>query len=279
MLVVLIVVLVVLGTVLRVNKTYDIDVAAVAVPTDAESIAYGRHVVESYGLCVEYHGENMQGDVLEDDPVFGTFAPPNLTSGEGGVGVLQDVDYVRAIRHGVGRDGKGLFIMPSQHFNKFSDRDVGAIISYLKSLPPIDNEAELSLGPLARIISLIEPDFFPARIIDHDAVRPPDVQPGVTAEYGEYLTEVCSVCHGEHLSGGEVPGESAAPQAPNLTLLSRAEWTQDDFDKAVRTGVDKEGNQLDEEFMPWDRFKNLTDEEVAALWLFISSLDSREFGQ
>ena len=93
LLVVLIVVLIVLGTVLRVNQAYDIEVAAVEVPTDVESIARGRHIVESYALCVECHGENMGGKVLEEDPLFGTFAPPNLTAGLGGLGgELSDLD-------------------------------------------------------------------------------------------------------------------------------------------------------------------------------------------
>ena len=226
LLIVLIVGLVVLGTVLRVNKTYEIEVAAVAVPTDADSIARGRHIVESYALCVFCHADNLEGKVIDENPVFGTLAPPNLTSGRGGiVGTYTDIDYVRAIRHGVGRDGKGLFIMPSQHFNEISDEDLGEIIAYLKNLPPADNEVELKLGPLARIIALVEPDFFPARLIDHDAARPPSPARGVTAEYGEYLTFMCTVCHGEHYSGGIVPGESSAPKAPNLTRLTQGGWS------------------------------------------------------
>jgi mono/diheme cytochrome c family protein len=272
------VVLVVLGTVLRVNQGHDIEAAAVDVPTDDESIARGRHIVESYALCVECHGENMEGRVIEEDFLFGTFAPPNLTSGLGGRGgELSDVDYVRAIRHGVGRDGKGLFIMPSQHYNKLSDEDVGAIIAYLKNLPPVDNDVELKLGPLARIISLFEADFFPARLIDHNAEREPSPARGVTAEYGEYLTTVCTLCHGEHYSGGTVPGEPDAPKAANLTVLTRAQWSEEDFIKVMRTGVNKSGKQIDPEYMPWDRFAKMTDDELKALWLFISSLEAREF--
>ena len=90
----------------RVNKTYDIQVASVTVPTDEQSIERGRHVVESMGLCTFCHGEDLSGDILEDDPVFGTFAPRNLTPGQGGIGgTFSDIDYVRAIRHGIGKDG------------------------------------------------------------------------------------------------------------------------------------------------------------------------------
>ena len=72
LLIVLIVVLAVLGTVQQVNKTYEIDVAAVEVPTDTESIARGRHIAEFYGLCVECHGDEMGGDIMDKDLLLGT---------------------------------------------------------------------------------------------------------------------------------------------------------------------------------------------------------------
>ena len=275
------VVLAVLGTVQQVNKTHEIDVAAVEVPTDTESIARGRHIAEFYGLCVECHGDEMGGDIMDKDLSFGTLAASNLTSGLGGKGrEYTDIDFVRAIRHGIGKDRKSLVIMPSQYFNKFSDEDVGAIVAYLKSLPPVDNEdAHTSLGPLGRIIALFDTDILPAREIDHGAVRPASPAVGVTKEYGEYVATLCTVCHGEHLSGGDLPGERDAPLAPNLTFLARAGWSEQDFFTAIRTGVTVTGKQLDSEFMPWDHLGNMTDDELRAMWLFISSLESREFGE
>ena len=71
-----------------------------------------------------------------------------------------------------------------------------------------------------------------------------------------------------------------APLARNLTqggaLVS---WSEADFATLLRTGRTPAGEQLDEEFMPWDRFKHLTDDEIKALWLFISALPAREFGE
>ena len=170
--------------------------------------------------------------------------------------------------------------MPSNHYNELSDEDLGSIIAYLKNMPPVDNEVELKLGPLARVIALFEPDFFPARLIDHEAVRSPSPARGVTPEYGEYLTFMCTLCHGEDLSGGTVPGEGAdAPKAPNLTLLVRAKWSEEDFIKVIRTGVNRSGRQLDPEFMPWDHLANLTDDELKAIWLFLGSLEQRRSGE
>ena len=193
-------------------------------------------------------------------------------------GDYADADWVRAIRHGVGNDGKPLVIMPSQYFNKFSDQDLGDIVAYLKSLPPVDNDqAKTKLKILGRIITLLDSEILPASMIDHEAPRPASPAKGVTKEYGEYLATVCMACHGKHLSGGPLPGEGGdAPVAPNLTHLAVSDWSEADFDKAVRTGVTP-FRKLDQEFMPWETLANLTDDEVTALWLYVSSLEPREY--
>ena len=275
-------ILILLGT-MRVNKDYNIQVASIAIPTDEAAVERGRHLVETIGICSQCHGDGLRGDILSEDPLFGTLAPPNLTPGVGGIGsVMTDADYVRAIRYGIGRDGESLVIMPSNYFNKITDADLGAIIAYLKSLPPVDNEVpETSLAPLGRVIALLSPGgLLPASEIDHTAPRPPDLVRGVTAEYGKYLATICSVCHGENLSGGSVPWEQGAPLARNLTpkgvLVS---WSESDFMKTLRTGVTPGGGQLDDEFMPWQRFKLMTDDELKALWAYLKSLPPREFGE
>ncbi len=149
----------------KVNKTYDIEVAAVTVPTGEQAIERGRHFVEAIGLCMLCPTENLGGEIMGDDPLFGTLVARNLTSGQGGIGgTFTDLDYVRAIRHGIGQDSKALVVMPSEFFNKISDADLGAIIAFLKSLPPVDNDLpELSLAPPGRIFTLLEGSFYPPR--------------------------------------------------------------------------------------------------------------------
>ena len=65
----------------RLSKTYEIQVSTVAVPEGSEALARGRHVVESIGLCTECHGDNLAGEVMEDDLMFGRLVAQNLTSG------------------------------------------------------------------------------------------------------------------------------------------------------------------------------------------------------
>ena len=269
----------------KVDRTYDVQIASVAVPTDAASIARGKHYVEAIGVCQVCHGQDLAGPVVDkckdepctgfsNDPVFGKLMPNNLTSGRGGTGgVFTDADYVRAIRHGIGRDNKSLVVMPSEQYNKISDEDLGAMIAYLKTLDSVDNElSESNLGPLGRVIAVIAGGLLPASQIDHSAARPPSPVVGVSAEYGGYLAEVCTVCHGDRLTGSKVPGNERG-DAPDITLGGAlGDWTKSQFIDAIRSGITPQGDLLDPRFMPWNRFTLLTEDELDAIWLYIQSL-------
>ena len=209
---------------------------------------------------------------------MGSLYAPNLTSGEGGTGDFTDEDFVRAIRHGVGPDGKRLAIMPSEFYTGFSEEDLGAIIAYLKSLPPQDNEVgdpNLRLGRAFVVIGA--DDVFEYEKIDHDAPLPDAVEEGITPEYGEYLASIiCTACHGDSLSGGTLP--LGGPSAPNITpggLL--ADYSLDDFFAVFREGMTKDGRKIDdEESMPWSDLGGMTDDDLEAIYVFLQSLPALE---
>lgn len=271
----------------RFRRTYSIQVTPVTVPTDADSIAYGEHIAHIRG-CKACHGDDLSGRIEADDPMIGRIANANLTGGAGSEVIGYTVeDWDRAIRHGVGPDGTPLIIMPSRQHNIMSDEDLGALVAYLRSLPPVDNELpELELSLIIRtfyVATGMEGLIVPAEAIDHDAPRPPSPTRGVTAEYGQYLAGLCSLCHGEGLSGGYIPGVPPAPgEPPPLNLTPAGElsgWTFDDFLTAMRNGVTPGGRQLDGDWMPYETiFGDMTDEEWEAIWLFLQTLPPREFG-
>lgn len=103
------------------------------------AIARGAHL-EGVTFCTACHGEDLQGDLLFEAPGIATLYAPNLTAGRGGRGaVYDDVDWVRAIRHGVSPEGRGLMIMHSDAYNHLGAGDLAAVIAYIKSVPPVDN--------------------------------------------------------------------------------------------------------------------------------------------
>ena len=193
----------------RLNTTYQVEPEMISIPTDPGLLAEGKRIFQYRG-CEACHGENLEGVVYLDNPAIGQVITPNLTSGQGGIGDERtDLDLIRAIRHGLGPDGTPSLFMPSTEFYFLSDQDLGAVLAYIRSKPPVDNLPDPSqLSPTGFIVMNLtrEITFLPAELIPHDQEPPPAPEPGLTPEYGEYLSLSCPVCHGLGFSGGEIPG-------------------------------------------------------------------------
>jgi mono/diheme cytochrome c family protein len=254
----------------RLSMVYEVPVEAIAIPTDLASIERGMHLVDTVLFCKECHGDDLGGRLQFNDPLTGRIAAQNLTGGAGGIGPeTSDEEWVLAIRHGVDENGNPLIEMPSESFYYLSDEDLGAIIAYVKSVAPVDNELpERRLGPFYQLSILSNPNLIPAEVIDHEGLRPPSPEPGSTVAYGEYLATACRICHGPTLSGG--PGAGAGLNLREGGNLS--EWSEAEFVTALRTGETPRGEDLDPNLMPWERVGKLTDDELHAIWLFLQTL-------
>lgn len=262
----------------RLNKTYAIPAEQIDIPADPASIARGRHLATTIGQCVDCHGDDLAGRVFLDTPGIARISSANLTSGAGGVGAtFTDADWVRALRHGVGPNGKALLVMPSQGFNSLSPGDLGAVIAYVKSMPPVDRQPEQNsvqlLGRALFLAGII--DALAAERVDHGAALAPAPAPGVTAEYGGYLVRVggCADCHAASLAGGPIPGAPPdAPPAANITPSGEiSAWSEADFITTMRTGENPAGLKLNP-FMPWKFIGGLSDDELKALFMYLKTV-------
>lgn len=262
----------------RLNKIYSTPASTLTIPSDAATIERGRYLATAMSPCIGCHGPDLAGKFFFDDPSIGQIYSANLTPGVGGKGAtFTDADWVRALRHGVGADGRMLLVMPAQFFRYFSDEDLAAVIAYLKSLPPVDQESpEPKLTFMAQVLFALGAfGKMPAEMIDHAAPPPAAPAPGITAEYGEYIGRVaaCRDCHGVNLTGGTVGPNG--PPAPNLTpggeLLV---WTEEDFIRAFRTGETPQGG-LDPELMPIAEYQ-MVDDDLRALFRYLQSLPASQ---
>ncbi|MCB0197073.1 MAG: cytochrome c [Anaerolineae bacterium] len=270
---------------MQLNKTYQVEPAALTIPTGEAAITEGGRQFLTRG-CIDCHGENGAGKMVVDDALIGHVIASNLTPGKGGVGQnYTDMDWVRAIRHGIGPDGKPLVIMPSVEYNAINDDDLGTIVAYLKSLPAVDHTPDpITVGPLGRVLLVSKAiPVLPAEQIDHDAPRPVAVAKGETVEYGHYLAQTCMGCHGEGLSGGPIPGLPPDPPNPqNLTPDPESglgKWDEADFALVMRQGQRPDGTAVDPAKMPWPAFQHMTDEELNALWLYLQSVPAKPYGE
>lgn len=262
----------------RATTRYDISPEPVELPTGPEALAEGERLYIARG-CVDCHGEDGAGRVIMDDAPA-RIAGSNLTKT---ARAYSNVDLVRAVRHGVAKDGRPLIFMPSHEYWGMSDADLGHILAYVRSLPAMDRDPPVSevrvLGKVLHVIDALP--MYPAEKIDHDAPRPEPLEPAPTAEYGAYLAVGCIGCHGHGYSGGPIPGAPPELGIPaNLTPHDSglAGWTEDQFITVMRTGKRPDGRQIASAQMPWENFRRMTEVELKAIWAFLQTLEPVESG-
>ena len=255
----------------RMAGTVDLSLRSLTVDPSTAEPTEGRRLAAVYG-CTSCHGEMLEGQVWQQMPAaIGTVAPPNLTNA--GVGAqLDDAAWVMATRHGVGHDGRPLFIMPAGDYIRMPDADLAAIIAWARSLPGSPAALPASEpGPVGRIfigLGLIELEV---DRIDHAAPLQ-QVTRGATVEYGAVLGQVCSGCHGEGLVGRE-PGQPGPPAGPDIRGSGGlSTWTADDLRRLLTTGHRPDGTAV-AETMPWQAMGTaMTDADHAALWAYLTTL-------
>ncbi len=242
----------------------------VKVAASADQIAHGQKIINQCG-CHTMSGAPplAGGNESFAPPPLGTLYAVNLTPVEP-LKDWSDGEIIRAIREGVHKNGRALYVMPSGAFHNFSDDDVQAIVAYLRSQPPVQHDTpDNNLTVLG--LALVASGVFA------NSAQPPITQPVVappagTAERGKYFVDTfaCRDCHGENLAGG-TPG-GFAPVGPNLTPIM-PKWSDADFLKMIRTGVDPSGHALDPSTMPWKEISaRYADDELKDMYTYLHGL-------
>lgn len=253
-------------------RTYASNDPPLIYPTDPASLAKGQHLFATRG-CADCHGENGAGNLVFDAGPVIRLVAPNITRG-GRLATMSADQVAAAIRNGVHADGRPLVFMPSPEYNDLGDTDTAALVAYVQSLPSSSNDpGQLQVKPVGRILyALGRFPLLPAEHIDHRPRSRTTPASGNTVEFGHYLTRGCTGCHGANLGGQHVPGTPPSfKDAANLTpggALSH--WKEADFRRALRQGKRPDGSALDA-FMPWRAIGKMSDQEIAAIWLYLQS--------
>ncbi|HKU76844.1 MAG TPA: c-type cytochrome [Pyrinomonadaceae bacterium] len=260
-------------------------------PTAAR-VERGRYLVEGVAHCFECHSEvdwdKPGGQPKEGRKGSGTeftkygfpfLVAPNLTPDtETGAGTWTDEQLARAIREGIGHDGRRLFpVMPYKYFQHMSDEDLASVIVYLRSLEPVRNALPKTNLPESMKAGL------PALQPIDEPVPSPDFSNPVTR--GEYLVTLasCSSCHTPWKDGkpnpqlafaggttfkgpwGEVNTANITPDPSGIGYYDEAL-----FIKTLRTG--HVGARPVSSIMPWGYFRNMTDEDLKAIFAYLRTL-------
>jgi mono/diheme cytochrome c family protein len=254
----------------------------------------GRYIFTSSTGCTGCHsvhdwnthggpvvaGAEGVGQVMWFNNLPGRIVASNITSDpETGAGTWTDDQLARAIREGIGHDGRALFpMMPYESLRHMSDEDLASLVVYIRSLPPVRN-----VLPQTEII-------FPVKYLIRNVPQPitapvssPDRSDRV--KWGEYLTTIasCNECHtpqergapkpGLEYSGGftldgpwgSVASANITPDATGIAYYDEALFIQ-----AMRTGYVK-ARKLNS-IMPFAEFGGLTDDDLKAMFAYVRTL-------
>jgi mono/diheme cytochrome c family protein len=243
------------------------------------SECHSQHDWSAHGAPV-IPGTEGSGQWMNMPDLPGHVVAPNVTPDPAtGAGAWTDDQFARAIREGIGHDGRALFpMMPYQDFRNMSDQDLASIVVYLRSLPPVHSELTKTeiIFPVKYLIrSVPEPLTTP--------VASPD--PSDRLKYGQYLVGIggCGDCHtpqerGQPVAGfeyaggwlmrgpwGEAATANITPDPSGIGYYDEALFIQ-----VMRTGYVK-ARKLNS-IMPFGAFKNLSDDDLKAIFAYLRTV-------
>ena len=280
----------------RQNLTFEAPYPEIAASTDSAVVARGRYVVHTLSNCGMCHGDPArQGDTTAVEiPLSGGFQwkiPPgsfyarNITPDPTtGIGGVSDPVIARALRYGVGHDGRAL--LPFMEMQGLSDEDLTAIVSYLRVQPAVQNPVpphEFNLlGKMVKATVLAKP-VGPKETPLRASPR------GATVENGRYLAESVTLCWACHTQRNPATGALTGPRyggateftepsdpthvwaPPNITSDPETgrlgKWTEDEFVARFRLG-----RIYPQSPMPWQALKRMDEDDVRAIYRYLKTV-------
>lgn len=284
------------------NKKFDAPYPDISASTDPAIIARGEYLAYGPAHCATCHVPMDKIRAVEDGlkiPLSGgwemsippgTLRAPNLTPDlETGIGRRTDAELARTLRHGVAHDGH--FVMPVMPYAQMSDADLQAVISFLRSQPPVVHQVPPTkygfLGKALIAFGVLKPAPL-------GEAPPKSVEREASIAYGEYFSKNianCMTCHtamdlmsgqftAPHFSGGfvfepDAFSEGYAFVSPNLTPHETAgimaHWSKEAFEARFRSGRIHRGSP-----MPWGAFSRMDSTDLSAVFQYLQSLEPIE---
>ena len=271
------------------------------VEMNSENIERGKYLANHVMVCMDCHStrdwsqfsgppsagtEGKGGEVFDQKLGFpGKYVANNITPYH--LQNWSDGEIFRAVTAGVSKDGRALFpIMPHHLYGQLDKKDIEAVIAYIKSLKPIENETEVSSSdfPMNYIINTIpkKPAFgnIPSQ---SDKVN-----------YGKYIITAagCIDCHTKQ-DKGEFVGElyaggfefklqdGSVVRSANLTpnkTTGLGNWTSEQFISRFKMYADssyinpKVSPNEFQTIMPWTMYSGMNKADLEAIFAYLRSL-------
>jgi mono/diheme cytochrome c family protein len=267
----------------KMTRNVELSVSPLEIVADATHLERGRYLYSTRG-CVDCHGASGAGKtVIKDGGMF--VVAPNITGGANSVTTnYKAIDWIRTLRHGIKPNGNPVMMMPSEDYNRLTDEDTASLVAWLQQMPAVPGErAQIQVPVPVKVLYAFGVIKDASEKIDHTLPPSRPVPEGITLEHGAYVANSCIGCHGQHLSGGKIPGGAPTwPAAANLTpgkgsAMSRYP-TPDAFVAMMRSGHRPDGTAISQ-VMPFGSLGSMNDTDLRALHAYLKTVPARDAGQ
>jgi hypothetical protein len=258
-----------------------------------QRLARGKYLVDGVMACFGCHtdqdwskpgappvaGKEGSGHVWAAQDLPWLIAPNITPDKETGIGSWSDDALARAIREGIGQDGRVLFpTMPYPSYRRMSDEDLASVIVYVRSVPAVRNQLPTTKIPFSL-------NFFLQNVPEPLTVAVPAPDQSTPAARGAYLVKMaaCADCHTPQEKGQPMPGLEFAGGfllkepggdvfADNITPAASGIGYYNDtsFVQVMRTG--KVGARPLHASMPWYFYGRMSDDDLKSIFAFLQTL-------
>ena len=224
----------------------------------------------------------LSGGLTFDEPPFKVTASNITPDPDTGLGKWTDAQIKTLLRKGVRPDGtKVAPIMPTGFYEILTDKDVDAIIAYLRTVTPVKNQSPAPVYKMA-----FERDIPPGAdkpMAEADLPNP--------VKKGFYLVTAahCMECHtpmdkGRHdfsklgAGGTEFPGpwgKSVSRNITSSTAKGLGDWSDDEIKRAITQGVHKDGSKLKPP-MGYPFYARMTPDDLNAVVAYLRTVPAVE---
>jgi len=259
----------------------------------ADLVKRGDYLVNGILTCGNCHTpKGPKGDIMAkafsgglswDEPPFKVTAPNITPDKETGIGKWSDADIKKLMRTGVRPDGVHVaMIMPTGFYHIMTERDLNAVVAYLRTIKPIKNTVP---APVYKMNQL-------------EIVFPGGEKPYTEAmmkdkvKKGFYLATIahCMECHtpmgpkGREFAtklgtgGFDFPGPWGVSTSRNITQSKEkgiGAWSDAEIKRAITKGISKDGSKLKPP-MAFHSYAILTPGDLDAVVAYLRTVPAKE---
>jgi mono/diheme cytochrome c family protein len=268
---------------------------ASAACAQSEQVKRGDYLANGILTCANCHspkgppaavaGKDYSGGLSWDEPPFKVTAPNITPDKETGIGSWTDAEIKTVMRTGIRPNGVHVaMIMPTGFYHIMTDRDLDAVVAYLRTLKPVSNKVADPVYKMPQVEHVIpggEKPFNEGMMSDK-------------LKKGFYLATIahCMECHTPFAPSGagvdfqnslgkggrEFPGPWGVSTARNITSSKSAgigDWSDAEIKRAITQGVRKDGSRLKPP-MGYPFYAKMTDGDLDAIVAYVRTVPAKE---